>query len=96
MKAKSLLAIPLMMLLMSFPVQAHDHENWTVDEKVEKMKKEFNLNDEQAGKVRPIIADFKEKKERLHQEKMEKLQDVLTPEQMNKLREKKAKEDKKN
>jgi Spy/CpxP family protein refolding chaperone len=58
----------------------------TADEKVQKMKKELNLTDDQVNQVRPIIQEYKDKMDALMQEKETKLSSVLTLDQMNKMK----------
>lgn len=93
MEFKKVLTVFALLLTFAAPVFAHG-DNMTTDEKVQKLKKELKLNDDQVNKVRPIIDDFKTNLEKLKQEKENKLSRVLNPDQMNKLQELKEKEKK--
>lgn len=56
-----------------------DHEK-----KFEKMKSELLLTDEQSDSVKTIVDDYKERMKALKQEKHDRIDAVLTPEQRTK------------
>ena len=71
-----------MALLSTMPVFAD--EGMDVDKKVEKMKTELGLDAEQEASVKTILNEYKSKMEAIKQEKKDKLDAVLTPEQKTK------------
>jgi len=59
--------------------------NMSVDDKVNQMKTNLNLTDNQVNEVRPIIQDFKDKMDQIVKEKELKLSAILTPDQVSKM-----------
>ena len=82
MNYKIILGVLTVLFLCGGPV--HAHKMMSADEKVEKMKKNLSLTDDQVDKVRPIVQDYKDKMDGLKQDKESKLSSVLSVEQMNK------------
>ncbi len=100
MRTKLLFGTVAGLVLLAGPTFAN--MDYNVDEKIQKMKTELNLTDAQANAVKPILEEFKSRKEALKEgpdknafqkdmmqlkmEKEQKLSQVLTSEQMGKLR----------
>jgi periplasmic protein CpxP/Spy len=54
-------------------------------DKLERLTKELNLNDDQKGKLEVIFKEQKEKSDAIHQETRTRMQTVLSAEQMAKI-----------
>ena len=91
MKIKKILLGVVMLFLFSSPVYADRMIN--VDEKIQKMKTDLNLTQDQADRIRPIIQDYKDKMEKAHKDKEDKLNQVLSADQMKKLKDMKKAEE---
>lgn len=93
MNCKKILLLSALVASLAVPVYAgHDHD-MSVDEKVQKLKSELNLTDEQTTKIKPIIEEYKEKVSKISEEKHDKLKEVLTVEQLDKLNDMKKDKD---
>lgn len=88
---KKMIATVLLALLAT-PVFAH--EKMDVDAKVDMMKKELNLTDDQVKAVKPILEDYKNAEEQAVKNKEDKLSSVLTKDQMSKMQDLKNDEEK--
>ncbi len=84
MNCKKLLFLPAVLILASSSVYANTMMN--VDEKVEKMKAELHLTQDQANQIKPVIQEYKEKADKLHKDKEDKLSRILSSDQMNQLK----------
>ncbi|MBP9855209.1 MAG: hypothetical protein KBD53_10135 [Candidatus Omnitrophica bacterium] len=60
--------------------------SFSVNEKLQKMKTELNLTDEQVDKIRPIIQDYKDAMDKAQNDKEDRLRQVLSSDQMNQLK----------
>jgi hypothetical protein len=93
MNCKTVLTGIAFFMLAVIPL--HANENMSVDEKVEKMKSNLALTDDQANQIKPILQDYKMKKDQLDQDKEQKLSAILNSTQMQQLREMKVDKDNK-
>lgn len=73
-------------VLLNSPVRANEMMN--VDQKVQKMKAELNLTDDQANQIKPIIQDYKNQMEQAKKNKEDRLRGVLSSQQMDQMKEK--------
>lgn len=80
MNAAKILGLVMGLCLLGSTVHANEVMN--VDEKINKMKENLSLTDEQAKAVKPILEDYKDKMEAAGKEKEERLAQVLSPDQM--------------
>jgi hypothetical protein len=74
----------LTVLLFASPVLAH--EKIDVNAKVDMMKKELNLSDDQVKSVKPVIEDYKNAVEQAGKNKEDKLSSILSKDQMDKMK----------
>lgn len=81
----NLILAGMLLALLAAPVFAN-RMTMSVDEKVEKLQSKLGLTDEQAKEIRPIIKDYVDAMREAKDEKEDRLQDVLTPEQMKELK----------
>jgi hypothetical protein len=88
MNGKTILAAATFLMLAVIPL--HANENMSVDEKVMKLKNNLALTDDQANQIKPILQDYKMKKDQLDQDKEQKLSAILNATQMQQLREMKV------
>lgn len=88
------LVLPAVLSVFALSGAAQANMNINVDEKVKKMKQELALTEQQERDVRPILEEFKAKVEDAATTKEQRLNQVLTPDQINKLRDMKKKWDK--
>lgn len=84
MKTKAFLLGSLLVVLLSASVYAN--KMMSVDEKLQKMRSQLNLTQQEVEQARPIIQEYKDKMDRARQEKEDKLSRIFSPEQMNQLR----------
>jgi Spy/CpxP family protein refolding chaperone len=89
MKLNKILALSVLSVLAIAPVWANEEIN--VDEKVNMLKTELTLTDEQVNQVKPIIEEYKINREQIDKAKEDQLKAVLTDEQMDKFKEWKKK-----
>jgi hypothetical protein len=84
MKHLILLSLIVGLLVINSPVYANININ--VDKKVDRMKKELNLNDTQANSVKAALEDYKNKVREAAKEKDDRFSKVLNPQQMTQLK----------
>ena len=58
---------------------------YNVDDRLDKMKSDLNLNDQQVKEIKPILENYKDKIHSARQEKEDKIDKVLTSEQKSKM-----------
>ena len=79
---KRLVAMVMVLSFCSLSAWANaGHEGMNVDKKVEKMKKNLVLTDDQAVQIKAVLNEYKDKIEALMKEKHERVDAILTPEQ---------------
>lgn len=83
MKYKVMVLSAIVVLFLTGFACANEHFN--VDDKVNRMKTELNLTDDQARAVKPILEDYKNTMELAEKEKKGRLASVLTDDQMKKM-----------
>lgn len=69
-----------------FAVSAYANKDFNVDDKVQKLKTELVLTDDQVRAIKPILEDYKNKLDQAGDEKEQRLGEVLTPDQMARLK----------
>ncbi len=85
MKSRAMLLSTIMILFLAGPVLAA--EEFNVDNKIQAMKNELGLTDDQVRALRPILTAYKDKLDQATNEKEQRLSDVLSTNQRNKLQE---------
>jgi len=83
MKSKMLWIIAGALLLL--PTGAAANEMYSVRDELDKMKMELDLTPKQTRKVEAILQDFKDQVDQAKDEKKDKLDDILSDEQKDKL-----------
>jgi Spy/CpxP family protein refolding chaperone len=68
-------------------------EYYKIDERIEKMKSDLKLTDEQVKEVKPVMESYKDKLHEARKEKEDKLDAILTSEQKDQMKQYKAEKD---
>jgi protein CpxP len=79
------LALPLTVAAMPGAEKEGFEGGYRHGEKMERMAKELNLNEEQKTKMDALFKEQHEKYKSLHEETRTRLKEILTPEQMQKM-----------
>jgi protein CpxP len=79
------LALPLTVAAMPGAEKEGFEGGYRHGEKMERMAKELNLNEEQKTKMDALFKEQHEKYKSLHEETRTRLKEILTPEQMKKM-----------
>ncbi len=79
------LALPLTVAAMPGAEKEGYEGGYRHGEKMERMSKELNLNEEQKTKMDTLFKEQHEKYKSLHEETRTRLKEILTPEQMQKM-----------
>jgi len=90
MKYKMMMLSAITAFLLTGVVYAN--QSFNVDEKIQSMKEKLGLTDTQITVVKPILTEYKLQMEQLKSEKERRLKEVLTTEQMDKMKEMKKTE----
>ena len=92
MKAKMTILSAIVVMVLITPVYAM--EDFNVNDKINMMRTDLNLTDDQANAVKPILADYKNKLEQAHKEKEDRLKNILSSDQMSKMKDMKKERNK--
>jgi Spy/CpxP family protein refolding chaperone len=69
-------------------------EYYKIDERIDKMKSDLKLTDEQVKEVKPVMENYKDKVHEARKEKEDKLDAILTSEQKEQMKQYKEDKDK--
>jgi Spy/CpxP family protein refolding chaperone len=87
MKAPLLLSLTAAVCLLGAPAFADSvDEYYKIDERLEKMKTDLKLTDEQAKEIKPVMENYKDKLHEARKEKEEKLEKILSAEQNDQMK----------